>query len=223
VSAYLDYQNTDRGNPVVITLPAETGDYEMRYVLGAPQRVLASLPFKVGTVEAKLTVPQIAAAGSEIEVAWTGPGYASDWITVVKPDAPVSQYGDYFTANPANTKLEMPVEPGDYEVRYVLDGKRVLARVPITVTPVSATLEAPAGVAAEQKFDVAWSGPNAAGDWITIVKPEAGETAYLSYEYTTKGTPISLLAPKEPGAYELRYVLRGKRILARRAIQVTAP
>jgi Ca-activated chloride channel family protein len=223
VTAYRDYQNTDRGNPVIITLPNEPGDYEMRYLLGAPQRVLASAPVKAGLVEAKLTVPATAAAASDVEIAWTGPGYASDWVTVVKPDAPVAAYQSYFIANPANHQLEMPIEAGDYEVRYVLDGKRVLARAPIAVTAVAATLEAPAGVAAGEKFDVAWTGPGYAGDWITVVKPDAPEQGYASYADANKGTPISLQASTEPGTYEVRYVLKGKKVITRRPIQVATP
>ena len=221
---YMSYDETAHANPVSITLPNEPGDYEMRYVLGTPRRVLASTPVKVGTVEATLTVPASGAVSSEVEISWVGPNYASDWITVVKPDAPVSDYQDYFAADPANHLLEMPVEPGAYEVRYVLEGKRVLARAPITVTDVTATLEAPPTVAAGATFDVAWTGPGYHSDWITVVKPEASTQSYASYVDVEpgKGSPISLAAAKEPGAYEIRYVMKGKRVIARRPITVTA-
>lgn len=221
---YMSYDETAHGNPVAITLPNEPGDYEMRYVLATPRRVLASTPVKVGVVEASLTVPASGAVSSEVEVSWVGPNYASDWITVVKPDAPVSAYQDYFAADPANHQLEMPLEPGTYEVRYVLEGKRVLARAPITVTDVTGTLAAPATVAAGTTFDVAWTGPGYHADWITVVKPEAATQAYASYVDVEPGkaSPISLVAAKEPGAYEIRYVMKGKRVIARRPITVVA-
>jgi hypothetical protein len=36
---------------------------------------------------------------------------------------------------------------------------------------------------------VAWAGPNAAGDFITITKPNAEEYAYLSYANARDGSP----------------------------------
>ena len=34
---------------------------------------------------------------------------------------------------------------------------------------------------------------------------DSAESAYLDYAYTTEGSPITLTAPAEPGAYEIRY------------------
>jgi Ca-activated chloride channel family protein len=223
VNDYMDYEDTARGNPVSITAPNEPGDYEMRYVLGTPRRVLAATPVKVSIVEAAITVPASAAVASEVEITWVGPNYASDWITVVKPDTPFSAYQDYFAADAADHKLEMPVEPGAYEVRYVLEGKRVLARAPITVTDVVATLNAAETVAAGTTFDVTWTGPNYHADWITVVKPDQPAQGYASYVDlgAGKGSPIQLSAAAEPGTYEIRYVMKGKRVIARRSITVT--
>jgi Ca-activated chloride channel family protein len=221
VSDYMDYHETERGNPAKITLPNEPGDYEMRYVLGTPQRVLATAAVTAGTVEAKLTVPPTAAAGSKVDISWVGPNYASDWITIVKPDEPATAYQSYFDATSGNHELVMPLEPGTYEVRYVLEGKRVLARAPITVTDVTAMVQPPASVAAGAQFDVTWTGPGYASDWITIVKPDAPASAYASYEDASNESPASLHAAEEPGAYEVRYVSSGKKILARAAVTVT--
>ncbi len=225
LNEYMSYMETGRGNPVTITLPGEPGDYQMRYVLGAPRRILAKVPVKVVAVEASVTVPTTAVAGSEIALQWLGPNYPSDWITVVKPDAPFDAYQDYVAAkpdDPQSHRLEMPLEPGDYEVRYVLEGKRVLARAPIHVTDVTATLDAPTTVAAGESFEVTWTGPGYPSDWITIVKPVAAFNAYASYVDANKGSPISLTAAKEAGRYEIRYVMKGKRVIAKRDIEVTA-
>ena len=70
--------------------------------------------------------------------------------------------------------------------------------------------------------DVAWTGPAYAGDWITVVKPDAPATAYASYVDANEGSPVTLAAANEVGAYEVRYVMNGKRVLARRTIQVSA-
>jgi Ca-activated chloride channel homolog len=142
-SAYQSYANTSRGNPASLELPAEPGDYEIRYVLGRPQRVLAAAPYQVTEVGATVTAPASGVAGGTITIAWTGPNYASDWLTVVRPDAAVSAYADYLDASKGDGELELPIEPGAYEVRYVQDGKKVLARVPLTVTDAAASSSRP--------------------------------------------------------------------------------
>jgi Ca-activated chloride channel family protein len=222
-SAYTSYADTARGNPASIELPAEPGDYEIRYVLGRPQRVLAAVPYKVAAVGATVTAPANGVAGGTITVAWTGPNYASDWLTVVKPDAVDSSYADYFDASRGDGTLDLPVEPGTYEVRYVQDGKKVLARVPITVSAATAALTAPASVAAGAPFEVSWTGPNNRGDWLTIVPPAAAATSYASYVDADRGSPKPLSAPAAPGRYEIRYVLRGTKVIATRPIDVTMP
>ena len=87
----------------------------------------------------------------------------------------------------------------------------------------TATLTAPDSVAASSKVSVDWTGPNAKGDWLAIVKPDAPPKAYGGfYAYSRNGSPATINAPKDPGDYEIRYVLNGKRVVARRPITVTA-
>jgi Ca-activated chloride channel family protein len=220
---YLDYKVTDALSPVEITLPVEPGEYEIRYVLARPTRVLASVPVTTVATAASITVPATAPAGTEIEVAWTGPGYHGDWVTIVAPGDPVTRYNSYFDAKPENRKLTVPTEAGAYEVRYVQGGQKVLARAPITVTPVVATITAPDSVAAAAQFEIAWTGPNLRGDWLTIVKADRPPNEYGSYVDAPNGGPGKLTAPATPGSYELRYVLGGKAIIGRKPISVTAP
>ncbi len=95
------------------------------------------------------------------------------------------------------------------------------AVTPGAISP--ATLEAAPEVQAGAEFDVTWTGPNGSGDFVTIVKPDAAQGAYLSYFDTTVGSPGSITAPLEPGAYEVRYVLgEDDSVLARRPITVIA-
>ncbi|MGV8941302.1 MAG: hypothetical protein ACOH1P_07170, partial [Lysobacter sp.] len=74
-----------------------------------------------------------------LKVTWTGPDYASDYITVAKPDAADSRYENYTrTAKGNPLTLVLPVEAGTYEVRYVLaQENKVLTRKSIRVTPAS--------------------------------------------------------------------------------------
>jgi Ca-activated chloride channel family protein len=86
-----------------------------------------------------------------------------------------------------------------------------------------ANIDAPAEVQAGVQFDVAWTGPNAQGDYITIVL--AGATKWTNEAYfDTPGSasPRQLTAPSQDGAYALWYVSGADgAILARRAIRVT--
>jgi Ca-activated chloride channel family protein len=119
--------------------------------------------------------------------------------------------------------LELPVEPGAYEFRYVQGGTKVLARAPITVTAAAAEIAAPERVTAGASFDISWQGPNNRSDWLTIVAVGAAATAYGSYHDADRGSPAKLVAPAAAGAYELRYVLKGKKVIAARPIEVTGP
>jgi Ca-activated chloride channel family protein len=220
--AYLSYRDSAQGNPAVLELPAEPGDYEIRYVLGRPQRVLAAAAIAVTAVTATLTVPATGVAGGSIEIDWSGPNNPRDWVTVVTPGAVVSAYNDYIDANRPDRALELPVEPGEYEVRYVQEGAKILARAPLEVTAAKAEISAPTRVAAGQSFEISWIGPNNRADWLTIVAPGAAPTAYGSYYDADRGSPAMLRAPAQAGRYELRYVLKGKKIIAARPVEVTA-
>jgi len=220
VTEYLDYRETGSGNPVLITMPPDPGDYEMRYILGQPQRVLASVPLKVVATQASVSGPPTAQAGSRIAITWTGPANPGDWITIVRPEVPYSAYNDYFNATTANNQLNVPLEPGDYELRYVLAGKSIIARAPIRVLPAEVTLQGPDSVSAGASFKVGWNGPGNQGDWVTIIAPDQPDTAYASYADAPRGNPSTLTAPETPGSYELRYVLNGKQVVARAPISV---
>lgn len=85
-----------------------------------------------------------------------------------------------------------------------------------------AALDAPAEIQAGTQFEVAWTGPNAQGDYVTIVAAGALKWTNEPYFYTTSGTPSKLVAPVADGAYALWYVSGADdAILARRAIRVT--
>ena len=219
---YTEYAYTSKGSPQVLRMPLEPGEYEFRYVQEG-RKVLARQPVTITRADAGLDAPRSARAGSDVAVAWKGPAQNGDWITIVEPSARDGQYTDYAYAREGNpVMLMVPVEPGTYEYRYVLDGKKVIARSPLVVTDVSAAIKVPRRVAAGASFEVGVDGPANPRDFVTIVKPDAANGRYTSYDYVRSGEALSLVAPKEPGNYEVRYVLRGKRVIARVPITVVA-
>ncbi len=111
-------------------------------------------------------------------------------------------------------------------------GLLALLSLCVTSAPLAqgaATLEvAPGGAApAGSTVTVRWSGPNAPGDYITVVRKGAPAFEYLNYKPTSDGrtpvNPVSIVLPAEPGAYEIRYLFSNpRRVLAVVPYQVTA-
>src|SRR5690606_956865 len=83
------------------------------------------------------------------------------------------------------------------------------------------TLEAPATVTTGASFTVSWSASVHPEDYVTIVPPGAKEGTHTNYKRAHGDTENTLIAPAEPGLYEVRYVLReGARTLASAPVEV---
>ena len=218
---YENYTYTRDGSPLTLLMPSKPGNYEIRYVLNQGGTVLATQAISVTAVEGSVSVPADAAAGSTIIVTWEGPGYQRDYVTIVPIGAAPNEYTDYkYTRDGSPLTLKTPIEPGSYEVRYVLDqDKQILAKTPITLTEVTTSLTAPAEAPSGSTIIIEWDGPGYERDFITVVAVGSSDGTYNDYEYAPKGSPLTLKVPDEPGAYEVRYVHEGSnKVLARRPI-----
>ena len=216
---YVNYAYTKNGTPAQLLMPTEPGDYEIRYVLDQDREIIATAMITVGAVTAGITPPQDAPVGATVAVRWEGPDYKRDFIAVAKPDEPYINYVYTKDGNPA--RVEMPATPGDYELRYVLDQDNlVIATVPLTVTDVTVTLNAPASGAAGTTIAIPFEGPGYARDYIGIGAP--GSVSYETYVYARKGEIAKLKLPETPGDYELFYMMdEGNRVMARQPFTVT--
>jgi hypothetical protein len=204
---YLGYEYTKAGNPLQLMAPDEPGQYEVRYFLGAGDTLIGKKPIVVGSVSASISVPQTVAAGSNFKISWQGPNNPRDYVTIVKAGTPDKQYGAYeYTSKGNPVEMRAPDVGGEYEVRYLTaQTNSTLATAKMTVTASTASIKAPPQAAAGSTFAVNWQGPNNDRDYVTIVKKAAREGEYGNYEYTSKGNPVKVLAPVEPGEYEVRY------------------
>jgi Ca-activated chloride channel family protein len=221
--SYDNYAYTRNGNPAKLTAPAEPGQYEVRYIQGHGKRLLAKAPLTVQAVSAEVKGPESVAAAAKFQVSWQGPSNDGDYLCVAKVDAPAGSYDNYaYTKNGNPAKLTAPAEPGQYEVRYIQgNGKRLLAKAPLTVQAVSAEVKGPESVAAAAKFQVSWQGPSNDGDYLSVAKVDAPAGSYDNYAYSKNGNPAKLTAPAEPGQYEVRYIQgHGKRLLAKALLTV---
>jgi hypothetical protein len=192
--------------------------------MGGSYRVIGQAPVVVGGVTASLTAAASVAAGSELEVSWTGPANSGDFLSIDSVASPDGDYGNYgYAATGSPLTIRVPERPGAYEVRYHTGSSyAVIGRAPLQVLANTATVSGPPSAAGGSTFAVAWTGPDNSGDYVTIVPAGASNREYLTYSYTRTGTPATLSAPLEPGDYEIRYMTGGLRdVLASAPIAVT--
>ncbi|MEB8387895.1 VWA domain-containing protein [Rhodobacteraceae bacterium KMM 6894] len=206
--------------------PAETGLYEIRYMLDMGPRTLARQSIEVTLPEVTVSGPTTALAGSQIEVSWTGNVASQDFVTIVPMGADEGKYTHYIRVHDKSEgNLQVPSETGMYELRYVLsEGGKTLASQPLEVTAPEVTVSGPATALAGSQVEVSWTGNVASQDFVTIVPMGADEGKYTHYIRVHEKSEGDLQMPSETGMYELRYVLsEGARTLASQPLEVTAP
>ena len=203
----------------------EPGLYQFRYFLNNSWTKVANGPmFTVSGVNVTLSAtPTTATAGvTLLRVQFTAPPGrpATDWIGLYRVGTDDRSYGwfKYVDGAASGTfTATAPVEPGEYEFRYLLkDGYfSVAASNKITVgslNPADFTLTASASnVSAGGALSVSFTAPGGRHpqDWIGLYKVGDPNRTYGWWRYTsgaTSGT-FNLNAPLEPGQYEFRYLL----------------
>jgi hypothetical protein len=76
-----------------------------------------------------------------------------------------------------------------------------------TSTPsIAQTLDGPESACPGEQLRVEWTGPNAAGDAVTVARVDDPADRFIHSAWTADGDPARFRAPYTPGAYELRYV-----------------
>lgn len=218
------YDYTSKGSPLKLRAPDAPGEYELRYMMASsPYRTLGRARVTVTATAASLTAPASVAAGSPFSIEWQGPDNPRDFITIVPAGAPDREYDAYVYTSAGNpASLAAPEVAGRYEIRYLTgQAYATLATAAITVTPVSATLEAPATAPARDVVEVTWEGPGNATDYVILLPAGAANDANGNYAYVSRGKTLRIATPDAPGEYELRYLTGGQRItLGKRPITI---
>jgi hypothetical protein len=204
---YGSYVYARVAQPAELRAPDVPGAYVLRYHQGnAGYPVLASHAFEVTDAQATFDALAPVDAGAQVTISWRGPASQGDFISIDPTDAPEQQYGPYAytTASPAT--IRAPDAAGSFLVRYHLATTyRVIGQTVLTVGRVSAELSAPAEGGAGSEVSVAWTGPDAPLDYVSVDPEGAPDDEYGAYAYTRDGSPLVLHLPEEPGAYVLRY------------------
>lgn len=175
-------------------------------VRSVPEEPVAEEPPPPEIAEATLDAPDEAPAGSNVSIAWTGPDNKSDYITIVAVGAPEGSYEDYArTASGNPVQLRAPAEPGEYEIRYVIQQSgRTLTSRAVTVGGIEVTLSVNGQVAPGGVVEVEWTGPGRYEDFIQIVPAGSEDNApALRETRSTQGSPLQLFA--RPQAGDSRY------------------
>lgn len=210
--------------------PADTGLYEVRYVLREGNKTIASVMVEVTMPEVTISAPAEVRAGDKLRVSWTGTVSQQDYINLVPLGAEDKEFGVYTTAR-GNSEhdLTAPDQVGMYELRYVLrEGTRVLARQTVEVLAADAALDtgasltAPDTAAPGSAIEVGWSVQSDSADQrITLARGDQAIFTWISATKITGAPPISVTVPDEPGVYELRFLdVSKKEVLSRKVIKV---
>src|SRR5699024_6402814 len=83
----MNYVRTSGGNPLKLRLPDAPGRYEIRYVSMVDGPALPRHAIEAPAIKATLEAPATAAAGSVVDLQWTGPGYKHDYLAVSAVDS----------------------------------------------------------------------------------------------------------------------------------------
>lgn len=213
----ITYAYTKHGEVLEMTAPGTPGDFVLRYVTTGSdgERVMKTVPVTVEDIRAEVAFNPSAELGATLEVDWSGPNAQNDYIDIVERGftATNTQLSYAYTKNGNPAELKLPVEPGEYDVRYIMsanDGERIMATAPLQLKDVEISLDFAPEISVGSKLEVTWVGPNTNLDYIDIVERGFTRTnTQLAYAYTKNGNPAELSLPANPGEYDVRYILKG--------------
>lgn len=96
----------------------------------------------------------------------------------------------------------------------------MIGRSPLEIVPVAMDLHADDDVPALLTFETQWLGQGNLGDLIYLAEPGQSQSDLYSY-IDPLVKMVAMAAPQMPGNYELVYITKGSKELARRPISVT--
>jgi hypothetical protein len=214
------YVGNSRDGTVTVQTPQDAGAYDIVYVSG--KTVLARQPITVGGIAATLVFPAEVAAGASLTVGFDGPGNSGDLVTFAARDGdPISPASYAYTGNAQGAQVSLRAfeATGSYDIVYV-SGGRVIGRAPIQIVPITMDIAAPDAVPALLTFATIWHGTGNQGDRIVMAAPGQSDGAPYAFIDPLVET-VTMAAPSTEGRYDLVYITRGGKELARRAITVT--
>ncbi len=189
--------------PVNLTAPITAGTYTVIYA--ADDETLATGKIEVTPVTATLSAPPSVVQFEDFPLQFSGPGNVRDKVEIRDAAGKSLRGLDYDyprSKGPDTLTLTAPEQPGNYTVVY-LSQDTELERTAFAVVASSASLEAPATAEMRETITVGFNGPANKGD-IIFIRAADGKTMAYGYPKATQGE-LDLLAPEEPGNYQIVY------------------
>ncbi|KAG1665726.1 hypothetical protein GQR58_019222 [Nymphon striatum] len=187
-------------------LPAEAGDYILRWYNNSDRRIITERPIKIIEQQITITSQDEAIAGTEVEISWDAPKGLKAYINI--------QLADEKPNDNARPFLYIKKKTSDY------------MRVPAIAAPYypDKTINAAEKATAGTELDLSWKAPKGLDSFINIQladeKPSPNAKHYI---YTKKKKSEYLRLPSEAGNYILRwYTRKGYQILAEKPITIEA-
>ena len=230
-----------------INAPIKPGAYVLQYV-SADKSVLAHRLFQVVPAKVTLQLNSIVTAGETLKVKWQGDTNQYDQIKLIdkgkiclsgKRSRACKSHSKVYASiyRQGHANLEAPEKAGEYQVVYVTRYKAILARHKLVVKKAKALIKPLAPVNAGEKFKVSWQGPANQYDQIRItrIKPKRSLKASsaiakprlnksLAYVYVKMHpNAVNFTAPRISGEYEVQYLTRRNKCLAKTRLLVTKP
>lgn len=109
---------------IALPTPGLSGTYELRVTADRDGRpvVLARSPLVTTSPAATVSAPAKVMRGNSLPIRGIGPNGDQDRVVLVRKDAAASvQTPFFYPAENVESALEGPDEPGEYEVRYVMN------------------------------------------------------------------------------------------------------
>ncbi|WP_127105186.1 vWA domain-containing protein [Pararhodobacter zhoushanensis] len=190
-------------------------------------------PEPTPTPEAAFDIGDRAEAGFAYVIRWNGEATNVDYMGFVPQGESRASAGPAYgtiggtSRQPHNpVRCTAPLEPGFYDLilRTARDG--VIARQAIEVVAPHMGFEAVGSVEPGSRVRFAFRGPERIEERIVIARPGDPLDAQIGdWDYALhKNGVITLTVPQEPGAYEIRYLARGRsEILFARGFGVGVP
>jgi Ca-activated chloride channel family protein len=209
--SYVDYTYTRDGSPLKVRAPSEPGTYEVRYILGHGDKLLAKAAIEIKGVGASLDAPPVADVATAFEVAWQGPGNKERLhFSMARPDQRSGSYVNYtYTSRGQPAEGAGALGAGDLRGALHPRARQQAAGQDDHRDQGRDRRGSGSGIGRHGhriRGGLAGSGQQGAITF-QVARPDQRPGSYVNYTYVREGSPLKVRAPSEAGTYEVRYIL----------------
>ncbi len=226
--AYAREGKTTNYEPAVIRLPAEPGDYVLKWI-SKDKQLYAETAVVAEQAVVSLQAPAEVMAGTEVEITLVAPEGLGGYIYLYPEGREKSIAYAYVregkTGGYEISKIHVPATAGNYTLRWISPKKEVLTETSLLVVEAQVSLQAPESAAMGTEIDVVINAPEGMDGTIKLLAN--GRKKHFSYAYVRPGKSggyqvAKIRLPVAPGDYVLRWVSNRKEVITERPIEVAA-